>query len=113
MNLLAATASAAAGRVINVGTGTKITLNHLLAELGRISGHSLHPKYEAARSGDVRESLADISLMRTVAVRYSPLSRPRFDEIEVDQATKELVASAEDRPQPGSSSPALDAGVLG
>ncbi len=71
MNLLAATVPDAAGQVINVGTGEKITLNQLLAELGRISKQPLHPHYEAARSGDVRESLADISLMRTV-LGYTP-----------------------------------------
>lgn len=72
VNLLAATVPEAAGQVINVGTGAKITLNHLLAELERISEQPLHPQYEAARSGDVRESLADISLMRAV-LGYSPV----------------------------------------
>ncbi|HEY7122640.1 MAG TPA: SDR family oxidoreductase [Ktedonobacterales bacterium] len=71
VNLLAATAPEAAGQVINVGTGTKITLNHLLRELGRLSEHPLRAQYEAARSGDVRESLADISLMHTL-LGYTP-----------------------------------------
>ncbi len=71
VNLLAATVPEAAGQVINVGTGTKITLNHLLLELGRISEHPLRARYAAARSGDVRESLADISLMRAV-LGYTP-----------------------------------------
>jgi nucleoside-diphosphate-sugar epimerase len=74
VNLLAATAPEAAGQVINVGTGTKITLNHLLRELGRLSEHPLRAQYEAARSGDVRESLADISLMHTLLGYTSAVS---------------------------------------
>lgn len=71
VNLLAATVPEAAGQVINVGTGEKITLNHLLAELGRIAEQPIHAAYEAARPGDVRESLPDISRMRSV-LGYEP-----------------------------------------
>jgi nucleoside-diphosphate-sugar epimerase len=60
-NLRAAEAPAAAGQVMNLGIGERITLNRLLAELQSILGVNLPPKYEAARTGDVRHSLADIS----------------------------------------------------
>jgi UDP-glucose 4-epimerase len=70
-NLLAATAPQAAGRVINVGTGVKVTLNGLLSEMNRITNRAIYPMYEPARPGDVRESLADISLMRAL-LGYEP-----------------------------------------
>lgn len=72
VTLLAATAPGAAGRVMNVGSGTKVTLNQLLAHLGQMVGRALYPVYESARPGDVRESLADISLLRSV-LGYEPL----------------------------------------
>ncbi len=70
-NLLAAVTPQAAGKVMNVGTGTKVTLNQLVAELGRIVGHPIQTVYEDARLGDVRESLADISLLRST-LAYEP-----------------------------------------
>jgi nucleoside-diphosphate-sugar epimerase len=63
-NLLAAVTPQAAGAVMNVGTGAKITLNQLVAELGRIIERPIQTSYEEARPGDVRESLADIRLLR-------------------------------------------------
>jgi UDP-N-acetylglucosamine/UDP-N-acetyl-alpha-D-glucosaminouronate 4-epimerase len=71
VNLLAATAPAAAGAVINIGTGTAITLNRLVAELELASGRPVHPVYATARAGDIRESVADISRLRTL-LRYEP-----------------------------------------
>lgn len=72
VTLLAATTPEAAGKVINVGSGVKITLNQLLAHLNQIVGAQLSPVYAPARPGDVRESLADITLMRSI-LGYSPL----------------------------------------
>lgn len=71
VNLLAATIPEAAGQAINVGTGARITLNHLLAELERLMERPVHAHYEAARPGDIRESLADTALLRTV-LGYKP-----------------------------------------
>lgn len=71
INLIAATAPAAAGTILNVGTGVAITLNTLLAELGHILGRELNATYAPARPGDVRESLADITRLRTV-LAYEP-----------------------------------------
>jgi nucleoside-diphosphate-sugar epimerase len=60
-NLRAAEAPDAAGHVINVGVRQRTTLNHVLVELQQIIGTSLTPRYQAARIGDVRHSLADIT----------------------------------------------------
>lgn len=61
-NLLACTASDAPGKVINVGVGQRTTLNQMLAVLGKIMGVEPKAHYQPARAGDVRDSLADISL---------------------------------------------------
>jgi UDP-glucose 4-epimerase len=62
-NLLAVEAPAekAAGNVFNVAAGQSITLLDLVAQLNKLTGHSLTPKFEPPRAGDVRSSLADIS----------------------------------------------------
>lgn len=61
-NLRAAEAPEANGQIINIGVGTRVTLNQLLAELQQILGTNVQPHYEEARAGDVRHSLADITL---------------------------------------------------
>jgi nucleoside-diphosphate-sugar epimerase len=69
--LLACTAPGAAGKVINVGVGESFTLNRTIQLLNEIFGRQLQPQYRSAREGDVRESLADISLARQV-LGYEP-----------------------------------------
>lgn len=64
-NLNAATAPAASGKVINVANGERITLNQLLHELKELTGNQqVTAEYFEARVGDVRHSLADISMAR-------------------------------------------------
>ncbi|MBK9314042.1 MAG: SDR family oxidoreductase [Acidobacteria bacterium] len=71
-NLRAAEAPEASGRVINLGMRQRTTLNQLLAELQRIIGTSIAPSYQESRAGDIRHSLADISLAGTL-LGYRPL----------------------------------------
>lgn len=70
-NLLAADAPEASGHVINVATGRHTTLLDLIAAINAATGGSLEPIFAEARVGDVRESLADITLARTV-LGYEP-----------------------------------------
>jgi nucleoside-diphosphate-sugar epimerase len=64
-NLSAASAPNAAGKVINVANGQRITLNQLLAELKELTGRTgVTAEYREPRVGDVRHSLADISMAR-------------------------------------------------
>ncbi|MGD9648737.1 MAG: SDR family oxidoreductase [Pirellulales bacterium] len=63
-NLLAADAVDVAGRVINLATGRTATLLQLLDTLGRLLEMSIEPIFAPPRAGDVRESLADITLAR-------------------------------------------------
>jgi UDP-glucose 4-epimerase len=65
ITLLAAPVPEAAGKVMNVGSVEHVTLNQLGAEIGRIIGRPITPIYEAARAGEIRQSLADLSLMRS------------------------------------------------
>ncbi len=61
----------ASGAVINVATGTRISLNDLFATLKRITGATVDPVYGPPRAGDVRDSLADISRAKAL-LGYAP-----------------------------------------
>ena len=66
-NLSAATASEASGMIINIANGERITLNQLLSELKDLTGkHDVTAEYRDPRVGDVRHSLADITMAREV-----------------------------------------------
>ena len=63
-NLLAckAPAAQAAGKVFNVATGRRITLNETFKLLQNLTSYSGSPIYGEERGGDIKHSLADISL---------------------------------------------------
>jgi len=65
-NLLAAEAEGADGGLFNIACGERISLNRLLREIGEIIGRPVKAEYGPARAGDVKHSLADISLARKV-----------------------------------------------
>ena len=71
-NLLACEAPNVSGRVFNIGTGDRSSLNQTVELLGQISGKRLTPKYEPSRDGDIRDSQADITQAREF-LRYDPL----------------------------------------
>src|SRR3954465_708386 len=64
-NLLAmkAPASQAAGQMFNVATGERADLNRAFQLLKKITGYTGDVKYAPSRSGDVKHSLADLSLV--------------------------------------------------
>jgi UDP-glucose 4-epimerase len=70
-NLLAADAPDAAGRVCNIATGRSTDLLTLVDLLNRLLGTNVKPQHADARPGDVRESLADITLARSL-LGYEP-----------------------------------------
>jgi len=49
----------AEGELFNIATGSRITINGLVNMLNGILGKEIQPKYEEARPGDIRHSLAD------------------------------------------------------
>jgi nucleoside-diphosphate-sugar epimerase len=59
-NWKAATTPGVAGEAFNIGCGIQTSLNQLIDKISGILGCEIKPKYEAARKGDVRHSLADI-----------------------------------------------------
>jgi UDP-glucose 4-epimerase len=63
-NLLACKAPAAdaAGKVFNVATGRRVSLNEVFKLLQPLTSYSGPPAYAAERGGDIKHSLADISL---------------------------------------------------
>jgi nucleoside-diphosphate-sugar epimerase len=70
-NLLACEAPNASGEVINVGTGSRVSLNQTLQSLRKITGKNLVAKYEPTREGDIRDSQAEISKAREL-LGYEP-----------------------------------------
>jgi UDP-glucose 4-epimerase len=72
-NLLAADAAAerVSGRVMNVATGVRITLKQVVEVLRDITGYDGPVAYASERAGDIRHSLADISLAQEL-LGYRP-----------------------------------------
>ncbi len=73
-NLLAAEAPAAdvSGRMFNVATGVRFSLNQTYKILQEIIGFPGAPHYAPVRAGDVRHSLADIGLAQK-HLKYAPV----------------------------------------
>jgi UDP-glucose 4-epimerase len=71
INLVAAAHPAAAGAVFNVGTGQSSTLLTLADEIGRAVGRRLAVHHEPVRAGDLFESVADTTRLRSV-LGYTP-----------------------------------------
>lgn len=76
-NLAAADAAAAVGKSINVACGRQTDLLELVASINRVLGTDIEPVFDDPRLGDVKESLADITLARE-ALDYEP--KVSFDE---------------------------------
>ena len=60
------------GAVINVATGTRISLNRLFEVMRELTGSRVNVSYGPVRDGDVKDSQADITLARTL-LGYEPL----------------------------------------
>ena len=73
-NILAATAPAreVAGKMMNLATGKRSTLNQTVEILRKITGYSGEVVYTEPRSGDIKHSLADIQLAQK-HLNYKPL----------------------------------------
>jgi UDP-N-acetylglucosamine/UDP-N-acetyl-alpha-D-glucosaminouronate 4-epimerase len=69
--LRAVTAPGAAGAVVNVATGSRISLNQLFDVMRTLTGSRVEVVYGPPRHGDVKDSLADITLARTL-LGYEP-----------------------------------------
>jgi UDP-glucose 4-epimerase len=78
-NLLACSAprNGVVGRVFNVATGSRIDLNETFRVLKKLTGYSGEVNYGPERAGDVKHSLADLSLAKKL-LGYQP--SVRFEE---------------------------------
>src|ERR1700723_2747403 len=70
--LRACEAPGSSGMVINGGTGARITLNEVLKLLEKITGSKINAKYDPPRTGDIKDSQADISRARDL-LGYRPI----------------------------------------
>ena len=73
-NILAATAPASecAGKMMNMATGKRITLNQVVELLRKITGYQGKVEHGPDRAGDIKHSLADITLAQK-HLNYKPL----------------------------------------
>lgn len=65
-NLLAADAAETHGEVLNIACGERVSVNQIIAAINKLLGKSVPSNHVAPRPGDVRHSLADISLAKEV-----------------------------------------------
>lgn len=71
-NLRAAESGSAVGHVINIANGERVTINEVFEMVKKLTGNpNAQAEYAPARAGDVRDSLADLSLARSL-LAYSP-----------------------------------------
>lgn len=71
-NLLAARAKQTKGEVINIACGQAVTVNQIIDMINELVGRAVEPIYADARPGDVKHSLADISLAEEL-IGYKPV----------------------------------------
>jgi nucleoside-diphosphate-sugar epimerase len=60
----AAFAEGVSGRIFNVATGGSASVNHLADTIGSILGKPVHKQHNSPRTGDIRDSWADVSAAR-------------------------------------------------
>jgi len=65
-NLLAARAKRTAGETVNIACGEAVTVNEIIGMINEALDKNVKPIYVAPRPGDIKHSLADISLARLV-----------------------------------------------
>ncbi|MBI2281254.1 MAG: SDR family oxidoreductase [Bacteroidetes bacterium] len=79
------------GKVMNIAFGGRTTINDLFYNIRNIVGNKVEPIYREERKGDVRDSLADISLAKEL-IDYNPdFSIEEGLEITIDWFKKEFV----------------------
>lgn len=70
-NLLAARVEHTAGQVVNVACGQAVTVNEIIDMINDLTGENIKPLYSDPRPGDVKHSLADITLAKKL-IGYEP-----------------------------------------
>lgn len=70
-NLRAAQVSLPSGTILNIATGTRISLNELMKLLNEIFDSQIEPVYEAERLGDIKHSRASTGLSKELLEDYN------------------------------------------
>ena len=63
-NLLAARAKKTSGEAVNIACGSAVTVNEIIGMINSMVGKDVKAVYAPSRAGDVKHSLADISLAK-------------------------------------------------
>jgi len=71
-NLLAARTGHTAGEVVNIACGKAITVNEVIEIINELVGKNIKPIYDAPRPGDIKHSLADITLAKKL-IGFKPM----------------------------------------
>jgi nucleoside-diphosphate-sugar epimerase len=71
-NLLAARAKQTKGEVINIACGRAVTVNEIIDMINEMVGKKVKPEYTEPRPGDVKHSLADITLAKKL-INFEPV----------------------------------------
>ncbi len=71
-NLLAARAKKTEGQVVNIACGQAVTVNQIIDMINENLGKKVKPEYTDVRPGDVKHSLADISLAKKL-IGFEPV----------------------------------------
>lgn len=87
-NLLALKARDASGQMCNIGSGTRITLNRLVALLEKALGVKAKVVFGPTKAGDVRHSLADIGRAQSI-LGYEP-------RITIEEGLRRTIAAFKD-----------------
>jgi nucleoside-diphosphate-sugar epimerase len=90
-NLLAARAKQTAGEVINIACGQAVTVNEIIDMINEILGKKVKPIYTASRPGDVKHSLADITLAKKLISFKPKISFRQGLEKSIDWYRKNLL----------------------
>jgi len=79
-NLLAARTKRTKGEVVNIACGEAVTVNAIIKMINEIVGKNVKPIYEPARPGDVKHSLANISLAeKLIGFKPTVLFKPGLE----------------------------------
>lgn len=84
-NLLAASAQCDSGVVMNCACHGQTTLNELVKEINTVLAKNIIPAYEKSRSGDIKDSFADVDLAKKM-IGYIP-------QVSFEDGLKKTVAS--------------------
>jgi nucleoside-diphosphate-sugar epimerase len=82
-SISAAEAGGVSGRIFNVSSGSPATVNQLADAIGRIAGTAVERTFAPPRTGDIRDSWADIGAARD-ALAYDP-------RVDLDEGLRQTV----------------------